>query len=75
MNFGSKKKVYDQSSGITFKKELKNAQSPLLIYNQAPDGKLDFDEFATLALERFAGEFLLLLFVLLFNYHSKSKWT
>lgn len=54
MNFGSKKKVYDQASGITFKKELKNAQSPLLIYNQAPDGKIDFDEFATLALERFS---------------------
>lgn len=66
MNFGSKKKVYDQASGITFKKELKNVQSPLLIYNQAPDGKIDFDEFATLALERFSSEFYLKKF---------SKWT
>ena len=56
MNFGGKKKVLDQTTGFTFKKELKNVTSPLLIYNQAPDGKLDFDEFATLALERFSGK-------------------
>jgi len=53
MNFGGKKKLLDQSTGITFKKEI-IGKSPLLIYNQAPDGKIDFDEFATLALERFS---------------------
>ncbi len=55
MNFGGKKKLLDQTSGFTFKKELKHATSPLLMYSQAPDGKIDFDEFATLALERFSG--------------------
>lgn len=54
MNFGGKKKILDQTTGYTFKKEIKNVTSPLLIYNQAPDGKIDFDEFATLALERFS---------------------
>lgn len=53
MNFGGKKKLLDQSTGITFKKEI-IGKSPLLIYDQAPDGKIDFDEFATLALERFS---------------------
>ncbi len=54
MNFGGKKKLLDHSTGFTFKKELKNVTSPLLMYSQAPDGKIDFDEFAMLALERFS---------------------
>lgn len=29
--------------------------SPLLMYNNPPDGKIEFDEFATVALERFSG--------------------
>ena len=53
MNFTGKKKVLEQAT-TTFKKEFKNVVSPLLIYNQAPDGKIDFDDFATLALERFS---------------------
>ena len=53
MNFTGKKKVLEQAT-TTFKKEFKNVISPLLIYNQAPDGKIDFDDFATLALERFS---------------------
>lgn len=30
--------------------------SPLLMYNDPPNGKMDFDEFTTLALDRFAGK-------------------
>lgn len=29
--------------------------SPLLMYNSPPDGKLEFDEFASVAIERFSG--------------------
>lgn len=32
--------------------------SPLLMYNSPPDGKLEFDEFASVAIERFSGFYL-----------------
>ena len=56
MNFGGAKKstAATVSSSVTVKRECKGA-SPLLMYNQPPDGKIEFDEFATLALERFSG--------------------
>ncbi len=57
MNFGAKKKaLVDQTNTHVFKKEYKNVISPLLLYSNPPDGKIDFDEFATLALERFSSK-------------------
>ncbi len=57
MNFG-KKKPENIPSIPGIKKEYKNVTSSLIIYNQAPDGKIDFDEFASLALERFSSFYL-----------------
>ena len=39
----------------TFTKSVKReVVSPLLMYNSPPDGQLEFDEFASVAIERFA---------------------
>jgi hypothetical protein len=48
-------KKFESIENVNFKKE-KDSFSPLLMYNglQIPDSKIEIDEFATLALERFS---------------------
>lgn len=44
--------------------------SPLLMYNSPPDGKLEFDEFASVAIERFSGFHIIKFFNHLIKKHS-----
>lgn len=62
--FGSRKTVVNIDTTTTLspqvKKEFKfnqNASSFLLMYNNPPDYMIEFDNFASLALERFSGEY------------------
>ena len=53
MIIGGGRKFADSTNKISIKKE---CISPLLMYNhnQTPEGKMEFDEFSSLALERFS---------------------
>lgn len=53
-NKGQAKPLNDSKNKTIIKKECK--LSPLLMYNasQTPEGSIEFDEFASLALERFS---------------------
>ena len=42
------------------KKVEKESISNLVMYDKPPGGRIDFDQFAHLAIERFSGSFLLL---------------
>ena len=60
--FGSRKTAVniDPTSSPVVKKEFKynhNAPSFLLMYNNPPDYTIEFDNFASLALERFSGTY------------------
>ncbi len=56
MQIGSAARKLEPIENVKFIKREKNALSPLQMYsgNQTPSGKIDFDEFATLALDRFS---------------------
>ena len=44
------------ASPSTIKKEKRELISPLLMYNMSPTGKMEFDEFAMYAIERFTSK-------------------
>ena len=52
------KQLQDTTNKTSIKKECK--LSPLLMYNpiQTPEGNIEFDEFASLALERFSSKII-----------------
>ena len=64
----SVKTLQDATNKTSIKRECKI--SPLVMYNasQTPEGNIEFDEFASLALERFSSNYYYQYFV------QKAKW-
>ena len=54
MQFGGKASAADTSVLKPASLKRESGLSPLLMYNEPPKGKLEYDEFTNLALDRFA---------------------